>query len=109
MGVVGCNRSQPAILIAELIQEIEAVAAVCLDRRSMVVNFDRVRGGEGASVLDRQLRPGWMSDGDEGAGLARPGRQPWPVLVGTRRWEVEWQAGREDVPQFPCGGAHGQP
>ena len=67
---------------------MEAVAALCFDCGSMAVDLDRMRDGEGASVLDRQLRPGRTRGGDESAGLvaraAAPGRSARDPPAGSR-------------------------
>ena len=75
MRVVGGDRGQPPALVAELVEQIEAVAAVGLDRAAVIVDLHRMRRVERAAVVDRQLRPGGMGDRDEGAGRRAPARR----------------------------------
>ena len=79
--VVAGDRHQPPILVAELIKEVEPVAPIGQDRAGVIVDLNRMRGAERTAVLDRQLRPRRMGDGDEGARLPRSLRQPRRALV----------------------------
>ena len=75
MRVVAGDRRQPPILVAELVKEVEALAPIGQHRAGVIIDLDRMRGAERTPVLDRQLRPRRMSDGDERARLARSLRQ----------------------------------
>ena len=73
----------------------------------MVIHLDRMRGAERSPVLDRQLRPGGMGDGDKGARRPRPLRQFRRALIRSGVRKIERQAGRDDVPVFADAGPHG--
>ena len=81
--VVAGDRHQPPILVAELVKEIETVAPIGQDRAGVIIDLDRMRGAERTPVLDRQLRPRRMGDGDEGARLPRSLRQLRRALFGS--------------------------
>ena len=73
----------------------------------MVIHLDRMRGAERSPILDGQLRPGGMGDGDEGARRSRALRQPRPALVRLGVAKIDRQPGREDVPVFAGARPHG--
>ena len=73
----------------------------------MIIDLDRMGGGEGASVFDRELRPRGMGDGDESAGIPRSGRQPRRFLVRLGWGKIEGEPGRDYVPVFTGRGPHG--
>ena len=75
MRVVGGDRASAAGRGWQPVEQVEAVAAVGLDRAAVIVDLDRVRGLERAAVVFGELRPGGMGDGDEGAGLAGAARE----------------------------------
>ena len=79
--VVAGDRHQPPILVAELVEEIETKAPIGQDRAGVIIDLDRMRGAERTSVLDRQLRPRGMGDGDERARRPRALSQLRPGLA----------------------------
>ena len=105
--VVAGDRHEPPVLVAQLVEEIEAVAPIGQDRAGVIIDLDRVRGGERAPILDRQLRPRGMSHGDEGARFPRPRRQHRPALVRLGAGKIERQSGCDDVPVFASRCRHG--
>ena len=100
MRVVAGHGGQPPVLVAQLVEQIETVAAIGQDRAGVIIDLDRMRGVERTPILDRQLRPGGMSDGDKSARLPRPLRQPRPALVRRRMGKIERQPGCDDMPIF---------
>ena len=73
----------------------------------MVIHLDRMRGAERSPILNGQLRPGGMGDGDEGARLPRALRQLRPALIRSGGGKIERQPGRDDVPVFARARPHG--
>ena len=105
--VIAGDRHQPPVLIAQLVEQIEAVTPVGQDGAGVIIDLDRVRGCKRTPILDRQLRPRGMGDGDEGARLPRSRRQPWPTLVRPGGGKIEGETSRDDMPVLACGGRHG--
>ena len=105
--VIAGHRRQPPILVAELVKEIESVASIRQHRAGVIIDLDRMRGAEGTPVLDRQLRPRRMSDGDEGAGLPRSLRQLRGAFVRLGGGKGERQPGCDDMPIFAGARPHG--
>ena len=98
---------QPPVLIAQLVEQIEAVAPIGHDGAGVIVDLDRMGGAERTPVLDRQLRPGRMGDGDKSARLPGPLRQPRPALLRRCTGKIERQPGCDDMPVFPDARSHG--
>ena len=73
----------------------------------MIVDLDRVRRVERTSVLDCQLRPRGVGDGDKGARLPRSLRQLRPALVRFGAGKIEGEPGGDDMPIFAGARAHG--
>lgn len=75
---------------------------------TVIVNLDRVGGGDCAGVCHGQTRPFGMRDRHEGPGTPRPLRQFGPaflVLYGYETGRVRWceicgQTHGQDVPKF---------
>jgi hypothetical protein len=107
MRVVAGHGGQPAVLVTQLIKEIETVAPIGRDRAGVIVDLDRMRRAERTAVLDRQLRPRRMGDGDKGARLPRPLRQPRSALVWRRMREIEREPGCDYMPIFSGARTHG--
>src|ERR1700729_4408790 len=105
--VIPGARRQPPILVAELVKEIEAVTSISQHRAGAIIDLDRMRGAERMPVLDRQLRPRRMSDGDEGAGLPRSLRQLRGAFVRLGWGKVERQPGCDNMPILAGAGRHG--
>ena len=100
MRVVGGKRREALALGEELVEQVPAVAAVVLHRAAVIVDFHRMCGIDGAAILDRQLRPGGVSDADEGAGFAGPARQFGACLAFQVLRKVDGKARRHDVPEL---------
>ena len=100
MRVIGRNRGQAMAFVQQLVHQIKPVAAIVLDRAAMIVDFDGMRAGERAAILDRQLRPGGMGDGDEGAVRARPRGEFGAAFFGRWRGKIERETRRDNVPEF---------
>ena len=81
--VVAGDRHQPPILVAQLVEQVEPVAPIGQDRAGVIIDLDRMRGAERTPVLDRQLRPRGMGDGDESARLPRSLRQRGALSSGS--------------------------
>src|ERR1700722_20327597 len=105
--VIPGDPRQPPILVAELVKEIEAVTSISQHRAGVIIDLDRMRGAEGTPVLDRQLRPRRMSDGDEGAGVPRSLRQLRGAFVRLGWGKVELERGGDDMPIFAGARPHG--
>ena len=71
-----------------------------IERAATQRHFDRMRGGERASIANAQLRPGGVGDGDERACFPRRLGELRPGLAGPRSGEVQRQADGENVPEF---------
>src|SRR4029079_7149872 len=60
MRVIGGEGGQPLAFVEQLVEQIEAFAAVGFDRAAMVVDLDRMRNVDGESIGKGKLRPGRM-------------------------------------------------
>jgi hypothetical protein len=103
MRVIGGEGGQPLAFVEQLVEQIEAFAAVGFDRAAMVVDLDRMRNVDGEPIGKGKLRPGRMRDADEGAGVRRAARQLGAAFLRRAGREVERQSRRDDMPKLAGG------
>src|SRR5437762_12957886 len=100
MRIVGGEGGEAPAFIQQLVEKIEAFAAVAFDRAAVIIDFDGMGDVDGTPVLDGELGPGRMSDADEGAGLSGAAREAHTGLFRRARCEIERQACGDDVPEL---------
>ena len=93
--------------LQKLVKEVEPVAPIGQDRAGVIIDLDGMGGAQRTTVLDRQLRPRWMGDRDESAGLSRTLRKLLRAFARLGWGKIEWQPSRDDMPIFAGARSHG--